>query len=138
MFRSLVYNETKAAQLWARSEALVQNAMNKADRVRRSLCLVQGSYNSCHLCINLCVASWSRRLQLTNVTWNVNLQAPYTWDDPMKIMNGNQRDRFEAAAAVHAEMAAGSDEGMGELGFLKHDAEFQLADSENPTGKQDL
>lgn len=36
MFRSLVYNETKAAQLWARSEALVQNAMNVVDRVSRS------------------------------------------------------------------------------------------------------
>ena len=36
MFRSLVYNETKAAQLWARSEELVQNAMNVVDRVSRS------------------------------------------------------------------------------------------------------
>eukprot|EP01043_Picozoa_sp_COSAG02_P030222 COSAG02_NODE_1921_length_10371_cov_10.918419_3_plen_57_part_00 len=56
----------------------------------------------------------------------------------MKIMNGNQRDRFEAAAAVHAEMAAGPDEGLGELGFVKHDAKFELADLEAPRGKQDL
>ena len=49
MFRSLVYNETKAAQLWARSEALVQNAMNQADRVRRSLCLTQCIYNTLSL-----------------------------------------------------------------------------------------
>ena len=54
MFRSLVYNETKAAQLWARSEALVQNAMNQADRVRRSLCLTQRIYNTLSLlCTNV-------------------------------------------------------------------------------------
>lgn len=66
------------------------------------------------------------------------MQAPYTWDDPMKIMNGNQRDRFEAAAAVHAEMAAGLDEGLGKLGFLEHHAKFELAELENAEGKPDL
>ena len=56
----------------------------------------------------------------------------------MKIMNGNQRDRFEAAAAVHAEMAAGLDEGLGKLGFLEHHAKFELAELENAEGKPDL
>ena len=61
-----------------------------------------------------------------------NLQAPYTWDDPMKIMNGDERDRFEAAAAIRAEMAAGTETDMGELGFLQHDVD--TVDTE----KQDL
>ena len=55
----------------------------------------------------------------------------------MKIMNGNRRDRFEAAAAAHAEMVGGSDKGMGELGFLDN-AKFELASSERAEGKQDL
>ena len=63
---------------------------------------------------------------------HVNLQAPYTWDDPMKIMNGDERDRFEAAAAIRAEMAAGKETDMGELGFLQHDVD--TVDTE----KQDL
>lgn len=52
----------------------------------------------------------------------------------MKIMNGNERDRFEAAAAVHAEMGVKQDEDVGELGFLKHLA----ADSKESAKKQDL
>lgn len=52
----------------------------------------------------------------------------------MKIMNGNERDRFEAVAAVQAEMAAREAEDVDELGFLKHLA----ADAEGSAEKQDL
>ena len=41
-------------------------------------------------------------------------------------------DRFEAAATIHAEMAAGKDTDMGELGFLQHDVDSVT------TEKQDL
>lgn len=81
-----------------------------------------------------------------------NVQAPYTWDDPMNIMNANHdggdsklggRDRFEAAAlaaaSVAAELGTATDQDLSELGFLQHDLNIaDSADLEKPEEKQEL